>query len=124
MPARGYSLPKRSVPARARDLAAYDSVWQGGRALGENPSRREEPMKTIAMGIALSLYAVAALAAGPSCREAAAEKKLHGAAMTSFMTKCEQDAQASCDAAAQEKKLYGAAKTSFTKKCVKDATGA
>jgi hypothetical protein len=40
------------------------------------------------------------------------------------MTKCQKDAQASCDTAAQEKKLNGAAKTSFTKKCVKDATGA
>ena len=29
-----------------------------------------------------------------------------------------------CDTAAQDKKLNGAAKTSFTKKCVKDATGA
>jgi len=40
------------------------------------------------------------------------------------MTKCQKDAQASCDKAAQEKKLSGAAKTSFTTKCVKDATGA
>ena len=40
------------------------------------------------------------------------------------MGKCERDAQASCDTAAQDKKLHGAAKTSFTKKCVKDATGA
>ena len=30
----------------------------------------------------------------------------------------------SCNAAAAEKKLHGAAKTSFTKKCVKDAVGA
>jgi hypothetical protein len=40
------------------------------------------------------------------------------------MTKCEKDAQTACDTTAQEKKLHGAAKTSFTKKCVKDATGA
>ena len=33
-------------------------------------------------------------------------------------------AGASCEAQATEKKLAGAAKTSFTKKCVKDATGA
>jgi hypothetical protein len=65
-------------------------------------------MRTIAIGVALSLY----------------EKKLAGAALTSFMTKCQKDAQASCDTTAQEKKLYGAAKNSFTKKCVKDATGA
>ena len=59
-----------------------------------------------------------------TCKGTAAEKKLAGAALTSFMTKCQKDAQASCDTAAQEKKLNGAAKTSFTKKCVKDATGA
>jgi hypothetical protein len=39
------------------------------------------------------------------------------------MTKCERDAKATCDTSAKEKKLAGAAKTSFTKKCVTDATG-
>jgi hypothetical protein len=39
------------------------------------------------------------------------------------MTKCTKDAQASCDSQAADKKLAGAAKTSFTKKCVTDATG-
>jgi hypothetical protein len=81
-------------------------------------------MRMIAMSVALSLYAASALAAGPSCKDTAAEKKLAGAAMTSFMGKCQRDAQASCDTAAADKKLHGAAKTSFTKKCVKDATGA
>ena len=59
----------------------------------------------------------------PDCAARATEKKLHGAALNSFMKKCERDAAASsCDAAAVEKKLHGAAKTSFTKKCVKDTT--
>jgi hypothetical protein len=36
--------------------------------------------------------------------------------------KCESDAAAAtCDAQATEKKLAGAAKTSFTKKCIADA---
>ena len=48
-----------------------------------------------------------------------AEKKLAGAAQTSFMKKCETDAKAACDKQAADKKLAGAAKTSFTKKCVK-----
>ena len=39
------------------------------------------------------------------------------------MKKCETDAQKTCDAQAAEKKLNGAAKTSFTKKCVTDAVG-
>jgi hypothetical protein len=59
-----------------------------------------------------------------SCAAAAEEKKLAGAAKTSFMKKCESDATASCDAKAAEKKLAGAAKTSFTKKCVADASAA
>jgi hypothetical protein len=43
--------------------------------------------------------------------------------MTSFMKKCESDAAASCDKTAADKKLSGAAKTSFTAKCAKDAVG-
>lgn len=64
-----------------------------------------------------------AFAAGPSCAAAADQKKLAGAAKTSFLKKCEKDAAATCDATAADKKLSGAAKTSFAKKCVKDAAG-
>jgi len=39
------------------------------------------------------------------------------------LTKCEKDATAACQAASKEKKLSGAAKTSFEKKCIKDAVG-
>lgn len=61
--------------------------------------------------------------AAPDCAALAVEKKLAGAALSSFMKKCERDAAAkSCDALAVEKKLAGAAKASFTKKCVKDAS--
>ena len=71
----------------------------------------------------LSFYVVSANAANTSCTAQIAEKKLAGAAKTSFMNKCERDAKASCATAAGEKKLAGAAKTSFTNKCVKDAVG-
>jgi len=54
---------------------------------------------------------------------ATTEKKLAGAAMTSFMKKCERDAATTCDVSAKDKKLAGAAKNSFTKKCVSDAVG-
>jgi hypothetical protein len=73
--------------------------------------------------VTLSVYAGNALAAGPSCKDQAAEKRLAGAALTSFMTKCQRDAQASCDVSATDRKLAGAAKTSFTNKCVTDAVG-
>ena len=41
----------------------------------------------------------------------AGNKKLAGAATTSFMKKCQTDATAACDKSAAEKKLSGAAKT-------------
>ena len=73
-----------------------------------------------------TLIALAPLAhaAGNDCDARAAEKKLAGAAKTSFLKKCQADTtretKASCDAKAAEKKLAGAAKNSFTKKCVAD----
>jgi len=73
------------------------------------------------------LMATQAYAADPACEAKAVEKKLAGAAKTSFMKKCEKDAAAAgpaaaaCEAKASEKKLHGAAKNSFVKKCVKDA---
>jgi hypothetical protein len=77
----------------------------------------------VALGVLLSSHFVSAQAADSSCMAQATEKKLAGAAKTSFMGKCERDAKAACDASAAEKKLAGAAKTSFTNKCVKDAVG-
>jgi hypothetical protein len=66
-----------------------------------------------------------AAAPTPDCAARATEKKLAGAALNSFMKKCQRDAAAaSCTVAATEKKLAGAARASFTKKCVKDATAA
>lgn len=78
-------------------------------------------MKRLLIATALSLYAVGAFAA--TCKDQAADKKLAGAALTSFLKKCEKDAKTSCDASAADKKLAGAAKMSFTKKCVSDAVG-
>jgi hypothetical protein len=78
-------------------------------------------MKKLAIALAMTLLSSAAYA---NCKATSAEKKLAGAAMNSFMKKCESDAKKSCDASAAEKKLHGAAKTSFTKKCVSDAVGA
>lgn len=69
---------------------------------------------------AATLLAGTAFADDSACAKAAADKKLAGAAKTSFMKKCTADASASCDKAAAEKKLAGAAKSSFTKKCIAD----
>lgn len=73
--------------------------------------------------LALSGAAFAQQQQNPTCESQAAEKKLAGAAKTSFLNKCEKDATAACEATSKEKKLAGAAKNSFEKKCVKDAKG-
>jgi hypothetical protein len=86
-------------------------------------------MKTTALALLVVAFASSALAqtatpdAKPTCKAQATDKKLAGAALTSFMKKCETDASTACDTAAADKKLAGAAKTSFTKKCVTDAVG-
>jgi hypothetical protein len=79
-------------------------------------------MKTIVIVAAvLSLAATGAQAA--SCKASAGERKLAGAALTSFMKKCEDDAKKACEADSAAKKLHGAAKNSHMKKCVDDAVG-
>jgi hypothetical protein len=87
---------------------------------------RRQPMRTllgISVLIAGCIISLATASADESCKAQAADKKLAGAAQTSFMTKCEKDAKTACDAQAVDKKLSGAAKDSFTKKCIKDAVG-
>ena len=85
-------------------------------------------MKKLLVAVALAALANSAFAANAACETQATEKKLAGAAKTSFLKKCEKDAadavKKTCDAQASEKKLAGAAKNSFTKKCVEDATAA
>jgi hypothetical protein len=78
-------------------------------------------MRLIAAALVLCLSAGSASA--QSCTAQATEKKLAGAAKTSFLTKCERDAGEACEAQATERKLFGAARASFTKKCVGDAVG-
>jgi hypothetical protein len=78
-------------------------------------------MKEIALAALLSFVATGAFAA--SCKGEATDKKLAGAALTSFMKKCETDATKACESDSAAKKLAGAAKTSHMKKCVEDAVG-
>jgi hypothetical protein len=92
----------------------------GGFALA---TLKENSMKTILTAALLSLFAASASAQGTTCSMQASEKKLAGAAKTSFMKKCETDASKACDADSKAKKLSGAAKTSHMKKCVSDAVG-
>jgi hypothetical protein len=76
----------------------------------------------------LGIVVLAATTAGaqapvPTCKSQADQKKLAGAALKSFMTKCEKEASTACSKSASDKKLAGAAKTSHVKKCVSDAVG-
>ena len=96
-----------------------------------------KPVAAIALSLGL-LFAVGAAQAtshkeapnmAADCEKQAAEKKLAGAAKTSFVKKCsgggamaaKSPAAEACDMKAAEKKLAGAAKNSFTKKCLADA---
>ena len=82
-------------------------------------------MRYLAIAAIVVLAATSAGAQAPTatCKAQAQQKNLAGAALKSFMTKCEKDASASCNKSAAEKKLSGAAKTSNVKKCVSDAVG-
>jgi hypothetical protein len=75
------------------------------------------------LALLIGISAAHAQAPGGTCKAQAESKKLAGAALKSFMAKCEKDATASCTKSATEKKLSGAAKSSHTKKCVSDAVG-
>lgn len=80
-------------------------------------------MKLAVIAVALTFLTGGAYAQSPTCKAQATDKKLAGAAMNSFMKKCETDARKACEVDSKDKKLAGAAKTSHMKKCVKDATG-
>jgi len=80
-------------------------------------------MKRLIIASVVCMFAAAGTAQAASCKATAAEKKLAGAALTSFMKKCKEDAEKACNTEAMDKKLAGAAKASFTKKCVSDAAG-
>jgi hypothetical protein len=80
--------------------------------------------KVFFLSLALSLCAGAAAAQiATSCHARASDKHLAGAALTSFMNKCERDSGKVCEDRAADKKLHGAAKTSFMQKCIRDAVG-
>ena len=85
-------------------------------------------MKRLLVAAVTVFASTGAFAADTSCQAQAAEKKLAGAAKSSFIKKCDKDAveaaTTTCTTQATEKKLAGAAKSSFVKKCVKDSTAA
>ena len=89
-----------------------------------------KPISAIAVALLLAVGAGSPAFAQDkaACEKQADEKKLHGAAKTSFVKKCSGGSAAAkspaaekCETQAADKKLHGAAKNSFVKKCVADA---
>ena len=79
---------------------------------------------TRAILIALITSCMIGTAMAQSCESKAVSaggKPLHGAAKTSFIKKCKQDACESKAVSAEGKPLHGAAKNSFMAKCKKAA---
>jgi hypothetical protein len=72
----------------------------------------------VAVGLAGAVHAQ-----DVSCRAAAAEKKLAGAALTNFMNECVVNATKVCRVTAAANKLSGGAKTKFTVRCVRNKVG-
>ena len=82
-------------------------------------------MRRFALALMFLSLSLGGALADQSCQAQADAKKLAGAALNSFMKKCESDAQDRLwQAGRGQKALKALRRTSFTKKCVKDATGA
>ena len=86
-------------------------------------------MKLILALATLAALGVSSAYADGTCASKAMDKNgkpLAGAAKTSFMDKCQKDAQAACEAKAMDKNgkpLAGAAKDANMKKCMADTAG-
>jgi hypothetical protein len=84
-------------------------------------------MKRTVLIAAISLFAcggvLAQTAAPATCKARAADQHLAGAALKSFMTKCQREAADKCKADSVAQNLKGAAAASHTKKCTADAIG-
>ena len=86
-------------------------------------NRLEAPMTRLIL-VALITSCVVGTAMAQSCESKAVSaegKPLRGAAKTSFIKKCKQDACESKAVSAEGKPLRGAAKNSFMAKCRKSA---
>jgi uncharacterized cupredoxin-like copper-binding protein len=84
--------------------------------------KEETTMRRIILAAAIAAFAVSTAAAQSCETKAVSEgKPLSGAAKTSFVKKCKQDACEGKAVSAEGKPLSGAAKNSFIKKCMKAA---
>jgi hypothetical protein len=101
---------------------AFSRLRRRCRLIGRN-RETEATMKGIILVALLTGFGLSS-ATAQSCDSrafAADGKPLHGAAKTSFLKKCKQDACEGKAFSADGKPLHGAAKNSFMAKCKKDA---
>ena len=87
---------------------------------------KEDTVRKILLAAVFALAATTG--ANATCKTDAVSKDgkpLFGAALKSFMTKCEKDAKAACDKDKDSngKDLKGAAKTSHMKSCITEKVG-
>ncbi len=75
----------------------------GRELLVKQAPERERTMKALVLATALLMACGSAYA--DSCKVEAGNKKLAGAAMTSFMKKCETDAKAACSQISSREKI-------------------
>jgi len=68
-------------------------------------------MRSLALGLLFSAFALTAAMADESCKAQASDKKLAGAALSSFMKKCETDATTACDTQAADRSFQVQPKT-------------
>ena len=92
------------------------------RVLTLNPSMEAQVKRTVLAALIVAFAAGSAMAQSCESKAVSAEgKPLHGAAKTSFVRKCKQDACEGKAVSAEGKLLHGAAKNSFMAKCKKSA---
>src|SRR5262249_61182750 len=96
------------IPPGARACFRHQNMFQA--------SIMERTMKALVLTTALLMTCGSAYA--DSCKVEAGNKKLAGAAMTSFMKRCETDAKTACAKSAAEKKQPGSRKKRLTTECV------
>src|SRR3954462_7445802 len=92
--AKGTPRPRVTAPPNPRS-AVHDPHTVPARRINED--RKDKRMKTLTLAAVLCMVAGSAVAQSPSCKTHASEKRLAGAALNSFLKKCESDAQKACD---------------------------
>jgi hypothetical protein len=113
----------RAVRAAKIRHTAISNLCSKRHRLRFKRHHRERTMKRIALALLITAFA-AGSAMAQSCESKAMSKDgkpLAGAAKTSFVKKCKEDACAGKAMSKDGKPLAGAAKTSFMTKCEKES---